>query len=84
MGQLELFAEYLPERPYCTDVLGSLRISGSASHEETLYSAQSPWNCGGKMIDFFVYYIYLFISLFVKLESLETLTWIEIVKLANT
>jgi hypothetical protein len=26
MGQLELFTEWLPDRPYCTEALGSLRI----------------------------------------------------------
>jgi hypothetical protein len=45
MGQLELFAEYLPERPYCTDALGSLRILPAVQAMQKRYiQPNTPWD----------------------------------------
>jgi hypothetical protein len=45
MGQLELFAEYLPARPYCTDALGSLRILPAVQALKKRYiQPNTPWD----------------------------------------
>jgi hypothetical protein len=43
--QLELFAETVPGRPYCTDALGQLRILPAVKAFEKRYiQPNSPWD----------------------------------------
>jgi hypothetical protein len=45
MTQLELFTEYLPARPYCTDALGQLRILPAVQALEKRYiQPNTPWD----------------------------------------